>query len=257
MRWNGSVAIITGASRGIGEAVALAAVERGARVGLIARSKDDLDRVLAACGGAGAVAVADVCVRAEVEAATAALERELGPCDIMVNNAGAGAFGFFDKTDVEVYERMIAVNYFSTVYAIKAVLGGMIERRRGHIVNVSSIAGRIGAPLESAYSASKFAVSGLSEALMTEVRPHGIGVSAIHPGPVATDFFNARGSAYKRKFPRPVPAERVARAVIQSVERNQAERYVPGALRFAVAMKVLAPPLFALGTKGIVKGEPR
>lgn len=257
MKWNGSVAIITGASRGIGEAVARAAAARGARVGLIARSKDDLEHVHSACPGS-AIAAADVTDRSTLDEAVARLESELGPCDILVNNAGAGAHGLAAQTPIDVFEQMIRVNYFSTVYATKAVLGGMISRRRGHLVFVSSIAGRIGAPLEAAYSASKFAVTGLAEALSAEVAPHDIGVSTIYPGPVATDFFNARGVAYQRKRPKPVSAEQVASVIMTAVEKGQAERYIPAVLRGALMAKVLSPPaLFALGTKGIVKGAGR
>ncbi len=256
MRWNGSVAIVTGASRGIGEAVARAAAARGARVGLIARSKEDLARVQAACPGS-AVAAADLTVRAEASEAIASLQRELGPCDILVNNAGAGAHGFVADTAVEVYEQMIKVNYLSTVYATKAVLDGMIERNRGHLVMVSSIAGRVGAPLEAAYSGAKFAVTGLAEALSTEVASHGIGVSSIYPGPVQTEFFNARGVPYKRKTPKPVPASKVAEKIIVAVERGRAETYIPAWLRIATIVKVLAPPLYNIGTKGIVRDASR
>jgi short-subunit dehydrogenase len=253
MKWNDSVAIVTGASRGIGEAVARTASARGARVGLIARSKDDLARVQSACPRS-AIAVADMTSRAETDEAIAALQRELGPCDILVNNAGAGVHGFVADTDVDAFEQMIRVNYFSTVYATKAVLPGMLERRRGHLVMVSSIAGRIGAPLEAAYSASKFAVTAFAEALSAEVAPHHIGVSSIYPGPVATDFFDARGVPYQRKSPKPVSAQHVADVIVTAVERGQAERYIPGALRAAFAAKALSPPaLFALGTKGIVR----
>src|SRR5258706_15104838 len=93
MKWNGSVVLITGASGGIGREIAIAAAKRGARVGLMARSKDELIEVLAACGGNGAVAVGDIGERAQVEAALAALQAELGPADILVNNAGIGAYG--------------------------------------------------------------------------------------------------------------------------------------------------------------------
>lgn len=248
MRWNGSVALITGASRGIGEAVARAAVARGARVGLIARSKDDLERVLAGCGGKGAIAVADAAERTEVEGAIAALERELGPADILVNNAGIGAYGFLWDTELDTHERMIRVNYLGLVYATRAVLPGMIARGRGHIVNISSIAGRLGAPLEAGYSATKFAVSGLSEALALELAPRGVRVSTVNPGPVETHFFEARGAPYKRSFPRPVSAERVAGAVIKAVEKNLPEQYVPRWLRFPVILKAIAPPLYRKGT---------
>ncbi|HVL33119.1 MAG TPA: SDR family NAD(P)-dependent oxidoreductase [Actinomycetota bacterium] len=247
MRWNGSVAVVTGASRGIGRAVAREAAQRGARVGLIARSKDELEALAREIEGAS-IASADVAVRSEIEEAIGQIARELGPIDILVNNAGIGAYGPVADTEPDVFEQLIRVNYFGTVYATKAVLPSMLDRGRGHIVNVSSIAGRIGAPLEAAYSASKFAVAGLTEALAMEVARRGIGVSMVDPGPVRTSFFDARGVPYQMKMPRPVSPESVARRVVKAVEGNILEQYVPRWLRFPVILKTLVPPLYRSGT---------
>ena len=255
MRWDSSVAVITGASRGIGRAVAIAASARGARLGLIARSKDELDAVLAEVGGRGAVSVADVARRDEIERALAEVEKALGPIDILVNNAGIGAYGAFADTEVDEFERIMRVNYLGTIYAMKAVLPGMIARKKGHIVNVASIAGRIGAPFEAAYSASKFAVAGLSEAVAIELGAKGIGVSIVNPGPVDTDFFSARGHPYQRSTPKPVSAERVARDVIAVVEKNKLEAYVPRWLGPAVVSRVLVPPLYRSGTTRTFRKE--
>ncbi len=248
MEWEGSITVITGASRGIGRAIAEAAAARGARVGLIARSKDELDQVLADAGGDGAVAVADAAERDQVEAAVDAIARELGPVDILVNNAGFGAYGTVWETDPSVYERLIRVNYLGTVYATKAVLPSMLERRRGHIVTIASIAGRIGAPFEAGYSASKFAVAGFTEALSLEVAHLGIGVSMVDPGPVDTAFFDARGVPYQRTKPKPVTPEAVAADVIAAVEKGRGETFIPRWLRFPHALKAVAPRLFRLGT---------
>jgi short-subunit dehydrogenase len=256
-RWDGAVAVITGGSRGIGKAVAIAAAKRGARVGLIARSPDELAAVLKEAGGAGAFATADITDRDAVDAAVASLARELGPADILVNNAGAGAYSSFLQTDVDVFERLMQLNYFGTVYATKAVLPSMVERRRGHIVNISSIAGRIGTPFESAYSASKFAVTALTEALDVELRPMGIKMSMVNPGPVETDFFDARGVPYARKSPKPVSPERVAKAVLSAVDKDRLEQEVPGMLYGAVVTRHLFPPLFRWGTAKAFKKETR
>jgi short-subunit dehydrogenase len=257
MKWDGSVAVITGASRGIGRCVALAAAKRGATLGLIARSKEELDAVLAEAGGRGAVATADITDRADVDQAIASLVNELGAVDILVNNAGAGGYASFLQTDVEVFERLMRLNFFGTVYVTKAVLPSMVERGRGHIVNISSIAGRIGTPFESAYSASKFAVTALTEALDVEVRPLGIGVSMVNPGPVQTDFFDTRGVPYARKSPKPVPPERVAKAVIAAVDKDRLEQMVPGMLQGAVVTRHLLPPLFRWGTARAFRNEVR
>jgi short-subunit dehydrogenase len=256
MRWDGSVAVITGASRGIGREVAREAARRGATLGLIARSADDLQAVLSELGG-GAIATADVSDRASVEAAIESLTAQLGPVDILVNNAGAGAYSAVAHTDVEVYERLIQLNYLGTVYATKAVLPGMLQRGRGHIVNVGSIAGRIGAPFEAAYSASKFAVTGFTECLAVEVHSRGIGVSMVNPGPVQTDFFDARGVPYARSTPKPVTPERVAAAVITAVEKDRLEQFVPRFLRLANTARHVMPGVYRWGTAKAFKDELR
>ena len=248
MRWKDSVVVITGASRGIGEALAREAGARGARLGLIARSKGELDEVLAASRGNGAVAEADVSDRASLEGALGALVNELGPVDILVNNAGIGSYGFVADTPVEDFERMIRVNYFGTVYATKFVLPSMLERARGHIVNMGSIAGRIGAPLEAAYSASKFAVAGFHEALSLELANRGIGMTMIDPGPVETNFFEARSAPYVRTKPKPVSPGEVARAVISAVEKGREEVFIPAWLRVPAAIKMVVPRMFRRGT---------
>jgi short-subunit dehydrogenase len=255
VRWEGTTAVITGASRGIGRAVALAAAARGARVGLLARSEDDLRSVLAEAGGRGAWAVADVADADQLAAAIAALEAELGPTDVLVANAGIGAYGAFADLGAEEAERVIRVNVLGTVHALRAVVPGMIDRRRGHVVTIGSIAGRIGSPFEAVYAASKFAGVGLTEALAVELAPYGIGVSLVNPGPVDTHFGEARGHPYDRARPKPVSAAAVARAVVAAVERDKAEQYVPAAFRPAVVVRHLLPPVFRWGTRRSFRRE--
>ena len=255
MKWNGSVALISGASRGIGAEVARQAVARGTKVGLLARGAADLEQLRSGLGDACVVASADVTSADELAAAVRTVENALGPIDILVNNAGIGLYGAFLDADVEDIERVMQTNYLGAVRLLKAVLPGMVERRRGHLVTVGSISGRIGSPFEAAYSASKFAVTGLSESLSVEVAPFGIGVSLVNPGPVDTTFFASRGHLYERKHPKQVPAARVARQVIRVVEKNRAEAFVSPLLRQAVVFKTLVPPLFQVGTRGAFKEE--
>ncbi|MFN8036640.1 MAG: SDR family NAD(P)-dependent oxidoreductase [Acidimicrobiia bacterium] len=246
----GSVVLVTGASRGIGAAVAQAAANRGAHVALLARSGGDLDRVRGSLRGDRHLAVvADLADPGSTGGAVARVEQELGPVEVLVNNAGIGAYGAIAETDLAVFERMMSVNYLGTVAITKAVLGGMMARRRGHVVTVASVAGRMAAPFEAAYSASKYAQVAFSEVLAVEAAPFGIGVSLVDPGVVATAFFETRGKPYEKSFPKPIAPGKVADAVIGAVEHDRAEVFVPHAMRVAYTMTALAPPLAASGKR--------
>jgi 3-oxoacyl-[acyl-carrier protein] reductase len=187
----GKVALVTGAGKGIGKAIAIGLAQEGAHVGLVARTEKDIQAVateIRALGVKASVATADVADREQVEAAVATVARELGPVDILINNAGTATFGKFLELEPEVWENQVRVNVFGVYYATRAVLPQMIERKAGDIVNISSTAGKSGSPVTSAYSASKFAVFGLSESLMQEVRKHNIRVTALAPSTVVTDL---------------------------------------------------------------------
>ena len=255
LRLDGATVLVTGASRGIGRAVAARAVRRGARVGLIARSGRDLEAVRTEIGGMSATATADVADREQVGAAIRALEAELGPTDVLVANAGIGAYGPFSDIPVEEVERLVRVNLLGTVYPLKAVLPGMLDRGRGHLVVVSSVAGRFGSPFEAAYAATKFAQTGLAEAMSVELEGRGVGVSIVNPGVVDTDFFEARGHAYDRPFPKPISADRVAEAVIGAVESGRSEVFVPRWFKYALAVRHLSPAVYARGTRRSFKDQ--
>jgi 3-oxoacyl-[acyl-carrier protein] reductase len=244
---DGAVAIITGASRGIGRATARALHDRGATVGLVARSRDELHALARELGARAGVAIADIADRDQVDNAIAHLAGTLGPVDILVNNAGIGAYASMLEAAPDTYEHLMRVNYLGTVYATRAVLDSMVSRRRGHIVNVASIAGKVGAPFEAAYSASKFAVVGMSESLAAEVHPFGIAVSLINPGPVDTDFTNARGVPFQRSIPRPMRPERVASAVVKAIEEDRFEQTFPRWLRSGIVARAIAPSLYRKG----------
>jgi short-subunit dehydrogenase len=248
VNWQDKVFLVTGASRGIGAEVARQAAARGSRVGLLARTESDLEALSRELGERGAVVTADVLSPADVEAAVDKLTGELGPVDVLVNNAGIGLYGAFLDADVDEIERVMRTNYLGVVHVLKAVLPGMVARRRGHVVTVGSISGRIGSPFEAGYSASKFAVAGLTEALSVELAAFGIDVSLVNPGPVDTDFFATRGHPYERSRPKQVSPAKVASTVLQAVERKRPEAYVSGWLRQAVVSKTLLPPLYRWGT---------
>lgn len=184
-------ALITGAGKGIGKAIALALAEEGTNVILLARTTADLEQTAAQAQAFGVktlVLTADI---ADINSVNQAVEKaiaEFKTIDILINNAGVGKFGKFLDLTPEEFEHIIKVNLFGIYYATRAVLPNMIEQQSGDIINISSTAGQKGAALTSAYSASKFAVLGLTESLMQEVRKHNIRVTALTPSTVATDM---------------------------------------------------------------------
>ena len=185
------VALVTGAGKGIGKAIALALAAEGVHVGLVARTEKDVKAVAEEAQKAGvraAFATADVSSREQVDSAVENIRKKLGVIDILINNAGTGTFGKFLELEPEVWEQQIKINVFGVYYTTRAVLPQMIERKSGDIVNISSTAGKSGAAITSAYSASKFAVFGLTESLMQEVRKHNIRVTALAPSTVVTDL---------------------------------------------------------------------
>ena len=187
----GKVALVTGAGKGIGKAIALALAAEGVNVGLMARTESDVKNVAAEANARGvktSYATADVSNRSDVETAVKKIETELGKIDILINNAGTATFGNFLELEPEVWDNQIRVNVFGVYYTTRAVLPQMIERKTGDIVNISSTAGKSGSAVTSAYAASKFAVFGLSESLMQEVRKHNIRVTALAPSTVVTEL---------------------------------------------------------------------
>ena len=185
------IALVTGAGKGIGKAIALALAAEGVQVGLLARTQKDLEAVadeIRGKGGKAAFATADISKIDEVNVAVAKISADLGPIDILINNAGTGTFGKFLELEPEVWENQIRINLFGVYYATRAVLPQMIERKSGDIINISSTAGKSGAAVTSAYSASKFGVFGLSESLMQEVRKHNIRVTALAPSTIVTEL---------------------------------------------------------------------
>ncbi|MDX5437636.1 MAG: 3-ketoacyl-ACP reductase, partial [Pontibacter sp.] len=187
----GKNALVTGAGKGIGKAIAIALAEEGVNVALMARTTSQLEQVAEAVKAKGvkaAVVTADVTDINAVNNAVAQAREQLGAIDILINNAGVGAFAKFLEMEPEKWESIIKVNLLGPYYVTRAVLPEMIERQTGDIINVSSTAGQKGAPVTSAYSASKFGLIGMSESLMQEVRKHNIRVTTLTPSTVATDM---------------------------------------------------------------------
>lgn len=188
---NGKIALITGAGRGIGRATAIALAKEGVHLGLIGLNMANLEKVaaeLAQYDVKVSAAIADVTDLESVTHAVEHIKTDLGPIDILINNAGIAKFGGFLELTPEEWEKIIQVNVMGVYNVTRAVLPGMIESKSGDIINISSSAGQKGAPVTSAYSASKFAVLGLTESLMLEVRKHKIRVTALTPSTVVTDL---------------------------------------------------------------------
>ena len=184
-------ALVTGAGKGIGKAIALALAAEGVQLGLLARTEKDVKELAAAIesrGGKAAYATADVSNRQAVEQAVTDLKSKLGSFNILINNAGTGTFGSFLELDPDTWEQQVKVNLFGVYYVTRAVLPDMIAAKAGDIINISSTAGKSGNAGTSAYSASKFGVFGLSESLMQEVRKLNIRVTALAPSTIVTDL---------------------------------------------------------------------
>lgn len=187
----GKTALITGAGKGIGRAIAIELAREGVNIGLLARTKADLDRVaddLASFQVKIVVATADVADMDAVTEAVSIIKSGLGQVDILINNAGISSFGSFMELEPARWEQIVKVNLFGPYYVTRALLPDMIERKSGDIINISSTAGKNGAAVTSAYSASKFALIGMSESLMQEVRKHNIRVTTLTPSTIATDM---------------------------------------------------------------------
>ncbi|WP_266181197.1 SDR family NAD(P)-dependent oxidoreductase [Dyella humicola] len=197
-RLDGRVALVTGASSGIGEATALALAEAGARVAITARRRDRLEALAAkleALGAAPIVLVADLNSEVEAQRVVVDTEAHYGRLDILVNNAGVMYLEPVIEADLGRWRRMLELNVLSLIASTQAALPGMRNRRDGHIVNISSTAGRVANPNAAGYSATKFGVVAFSEALRREVYQHNIRVTVIEPGAVATELREHIGHA--------------------------------------------------------------
>jgi NAD(P)-dependent dehydrogenase (short-subunit alcohol dehydrogenase family) len=221
--------LITGCSSGLGRELGRAALERGDRVVLTARERARVADLAAAHPDRALALGLDVTDPGEVARAVAEAERRFGRVDVLVNNAGYGYLAAIEEGEDAEVRALFETNFFGTLAMTKAVLPGMRARRGGHVVNVSSMAGLVANPGTGYYSASKFAVEGLSEALSREVAPFGIRVTAVEPSAFRTDW--AGRSMRQTRTPIPAYAETVGArvAMIKGLDGRQ-----PGDPRRAV-----------------------
>jgi short-subunit dehydrogenase len=216
------VCLVTGAASGIGRATVAALERAGARVLAVDRPEADL-------GEPGAA------VR---------LAAQVGDVDVLVNNAGIGLYGRVADLEADESRRALAVDLEAPIELTRALLPGMLDRGRGHVVNVGSIVGLVGRPNEAVYAAGKAGLAVFTESLRSELRGSGVSASLVVPAVVETRFFVERGAPYGRRWPRPVPAERVAAAIVEAIRRDRARVIVPGWLGAAVRLHGAAPRAF-------------
>jgi NADP-dependent 3-hydroxy acid dehydrogenase YdfG len=235
------VIVITGASSGVGAALAELVGHNGARPVLVARRERELALVAARSGSHAFSVAADVTRRQDIKRALDAALARFGQVDVWVNNAGRGITRQVSELTDDDFDEMMRINVKSALYAMQAVLPHFRARKRGHIINISSLLGRVPfAPFRSAYSASKHALNALTANLRMELRTEypDIHVSSVHPGIVATDFGlrALHGGIDSRQLPNPQTAEQVAEVIAAVIEKPRADVYTrSGAQEMVVA----------------------
>jgi uncharacterized protein len=249
MKLNGAVGIVTGASRGIGVFIAEQLARNGVNLALAARSEGDLQATKEKVERFGVDVVAiptDVNKRTDLKTLVKRTTDELGPPDILVNNAGIERVVEFARMDFSDIDAIIKTNVGALVSLTRLVVPGMAGRRRGHIVNIASLAGKTAAPYQTVYSASKHAVVGFSWSLREELRPSGVGVSVVCPGYVseAGMFADRPSGEAPPKITGTVTPQQVADATIKAIEKNRAEIIVaPGLAKVVDVTHAISPEL--------------
>ena len=245
-------AIVTGASRGIGPYIARALARQRMTLVLAARSSEELEAAAATCRALGAKAVTVVCDVADAASRENLVRRtteEFGMIDVLVNNAGIESTRAYETQSPDEISRIIAVNLEAPMLLTHAVLPGMLERKRGHIVNIASLAGKVGVPFELPYCATKAGLIHFTEALRSEYRGTGVSGSVVCPGFVSdagmyADMQGKAGVKASRLAGTSSP-EKVASAVVRSIQRDRPEAIVnPGPMRLLTGFAELAPGSF-------------
>lgn len=250
----GSVAVVTGASSGIGRQTALDLAAAGASVVAVARREErlrELEEELRGRGTPGGYVVCDVADRSQVEAAARRVLDEHGHIDILVNNAGSPLHKAFVDCSVEELERVMQVNYMGTIYWMKAALPQMMAQHRGSIVNIASMAGAVPWTWEAGYAASKAAVIALCEATAPELHRYGVHICWVNPGLVRTEIFT---EAALRHLPKGsertwVEPPAVSKAIIDCIERERPGVTVPKYMAMSALLRHVAPRPFRAGMR--------
>jgi len=246
---HGSRLLITGASSGIGRCVAEQAARAGARVALSARSGERLEELARSLASQGADVVAipaDVTSEADRQRLLQTVTERLGGLDVLINNAGVGSFGHFATSNEEVLRTIMEVNFFAPAELIRAAIPLLTRGKQPAIVNVSSMCGRRGIPAWSEYSASKFALCGLTEALRAEMVRFDIDVLLVVPGLTRSDLSShllRNEGRMKINYAGGMPPETVAGKILQSLVRNKTETVLGWEARWMIRVNRLLPRL--------------
>ena len=234
----GARALVTGATGGIGGAIARALHSRGAHVLITGRREEQLEQLRSSLGDRAEAVPADLAQ----PGGAAGLAHAAGAVDVLVANAALPASGRVEEFDPEQIDRALDVNLRAPIQLTRALLPGMLERGRGHVVFVSSLSGKVASPRSGIYSATKFGLRGFATGLREDVEPRGIGVTVIFPGFVSdAGFFADSGVKLPRWVGTRTP-EQVAAAVVEGIERGRAELDVaPLGLRIGTRVAALAP----------------
>lgn len=241
MRVDRARALITGASSGIGAATAVRLAALGARPLLVGRDEHALAELAARTNGEW--------LAADLSRAGAARQiadwatATAGGVDLLVCNAGRGWAGDLADQDTAVIDELVTVNLTAHLVLARLVLPEMAAARHGHLVLVSSIAGCLGVADEAVYAATKAGLRTFADSVRLAYAKAGVGVSVVVPGVVDTPFFSRRGRPYDRARPKPIPADDVAKALVDAVQRNRAEVFAPSWLRFPARLHGVAPGL--------------
>ncbi len=246
--------LITGCSTGFGRELARLVLERGHRCVVTARNPESVRDLAAAYGDRAVVQQLDVTDRAEVDAAVQAADEVFGGVDVLVNNAGVGYFGAVEESDMAAVRRMFEINVFGLAEMTRAVLPGMRRRRRGHVVNISSIGGLRAFPAVGFYNATKFAVVGLSEALAQEVAPLGIKVTIVEPSGFRTDWAGRSADEAAEEIPDYAETAGANRRNIRNASGRQPGDPVRAAEAILAAVESPNPPLHLLLGKAALRG---
>jgi short-subunit dehydrogenase len=240
MNLGGTTALVTGASGGIGQAIARALARRGADLVLTARRVEVLEALAAETGGR--VVACDLSDRAS----SLRLVEEAGPVDVLVAGAGNPGSGRIESFTLDEIDTAIDVNLRSPIVLARLLCEGMAERGGGHIVFISSLSGKAGTVRTSIYAATKFGLRGFAQALREDLRPRGVGVSTVFPGFIRNaGMFHESGATLPGYVGTKTP-EDVADAVVSAIEHDRAEVVVaPSFLRFGSAVAGLAPDVAA------------